>query len=1114
MRICKLFAIAGFLFVGVLAFARFAQAQPPRQGRIGKISSIQGSVKAMSKSGTTWLPARIGDTFCIGDRISTGEHSRAAIVLNNETVLRIDQNTTIVFRGPEEKRTFLIILQEGVAHFFSRKVRRLEIDTPFVNGVVEGTEFMVRVDQTQAFIFLFEGRMRADNPLGSLQLSKDQCVVARAGRAPELTSVARPRDAVQWALYYPPIIVFDPEDYQGLLSEKQQSRLSRSIAAHHRGDLAQAFAMIDGLGYGITDARFFVYRAGLSLTVGGVAKASADIERALQLDSGNSGALALRSMIAVAQNRKAAAYADAQQAVMSSPDAPAALIALSYAYQSGFDLPAALNAAQTATEKAPVNAIAQARLAELRLSTGDLDGALAAAQRAAQLDPFHPRAQTVLGFAYLSQIKIEASKTAFAEAIQLDSAAPLPRLGMGLAKIRQGHLKDGRADIELAAGLDPGNALIRSYLGKAYFDEKREPLEERQFEIAKELDPLDPTPWYYDAIRKQTRNRPVEALHDLQRSIELNDNRAVYRSRLLLDEDLAARSASLGRIYQDLGFQELALRQGWRSLQSDPSNYSAHRLLADSYGARRRHEIARVSELLQAQLLQPLTLTPVQPRLAESNLLIPEGSGPASASFNEFNPLFARNRVAVQVDGVVGNQQTRGDEAVLSGIYNQISASAGQYHYETDGFRENNDLDQDIYDAIVQAALTPKVNVQAEYRHRSVASGDLSLNWDLDDSSTTLRQDIDTDILRAGLHLKPWIHSDVIASVMYLDRCNQRDDSFTDPEVQSDGVSAELQYLSKSAHVDIIAGGGHYDIDKDTTFRIFNFTSSTENRHDTGYLYSYFRYPSNLTWTIGVSYDSLERMGEPDLPDKSRLNPKFGVNLDIARRTRLRLAAFTGLKRILVADQTIEPTHVAGFNQLYDDPDATEYALYGAGIDQQFTRNVLGGAEFHLRELKIPIVGGSDRDADWEEQTYRFYLYWTLNRYFALGMEYQYELFKKEKLPAEETAKEIKTEIAPIHLSCFHPSGGFGRLTATYVSQDIVVPGFPDALRDDDVFVLVDMAMGYRLPGRYGIFSAEIKNLFNRDFNFMELPDRSSQDVVAPAFLPDRSIVFQITIAF
>lgn len=1121
MRCCKFFALACFLLIGVVGIVRVVHAHPPCEDRLGEISSIQGRVKVMRKSDTKWLPVRLGDILCPGDRVSTNGHSRAAITLNNDATLRIDQNTTIIFRSLKKKRTFLINLLKGAAHVFSRKARSLEIETPFVNGVAEGTEFLVRVDQTRAFIFLFEGRVLADNPYGSLQLSKGQCVVAQAGRPPELKAVVRPRDAVQWTLYYPPILVFDPRNYQGVLSDDLQSKLDRSMAAYGRGDLVQAFAMIDGLGDGITDGRFFVYRAGLSLRVGSVADALADIGKALELDAGNGEALALRSIIALVQNRKEAAYADAQRAVTMHPDSPAALIALSYAHQADFNLPAALNAAQTATKKTPDNAVALARLAELRLSTGDPDGALAAARKAVQVDAFQARAQTVLGYVYLTQIKLEASKAAFDKAIQLDSAAPLPRLGRGLAMIRQGHLQAGRAEIELAAGLDPDNALMRSYLGKAYFDEKRRPLEERQLEIAKELDPHDPTPWYYDAIRKQTQNRPVEALHDLQKSIELNDNRAVYRSRLLLDEDLAARSASLGRIYKDLGFQELALRQGWRSLQSDPSDYSAHRLLADSYGTRRRHEIARVSELLQAQLLQPLSLTPVQPQLAESNLFILEGAGPGSASFHEFNPLFARNRVAAQVDGVVGNLQTRGDEVVLSGIYNQFSGSVGQYHYETDGFRENDDLDQDIYGAIVQAALTPKINVQTEYRHRRVENGDLDFDWDLDDSNTTLRQDTEIDILRAGLHVKPWLHSDVIASVMYLDKFFKQGDVQFTPEVQSDGVSTEIQYLFRSHFADITAGCGYYDIDKDTEIIAHYYDILTKNRHGIGYVYSYFRFPDNAMWTIGVSYDSLDREGGlrygslyfGDLPDKSRLNPKVGLNLDIAQGTMLRFAVFTGLKRILVADQTIEPTHVAGFNQLYDDNDATDYVLYGAGIDQKFSDNVHGGAEFYLRELNFPILTMDYPEEDREENVYRLYLYWTLNRYLSLGMEYQYELFKRNELIVPNIPEETKTEIVPFQLSYFHPSGGFGRLAATYVSQEIVYSHSPDDILTDD-FVLVDMAMGYRLPKRHGILSVEIKNIFNQGFHFMEVAERSSQDVVTPLFLPDRSIALRITMSF
>src|SRR3569833_4205197 len=104
-----------------------------------------------------------------------------------------------------------------------------------------------------------------------------------------------------------------------------------------------------------------------------------------------------------------------------------------------------------------------------------------------------------------------------------------------------------------------------------------------QFDTAKALDPNDPTPWIYDAILKQRDNRPVESLQDVQTSIAHTANRAIYRSRLLLDSDAAARSASLARIYGDLGIPQLAVEEAWKSLGTDPTNYSAHRFLADSY---------------------------------------------------------------------------------------------------------------------------------------------------------------------------------------------------------------------------------------------------------------------------------------------------------------------------------------------------------------------------------------------------------------------------------------------------------------------------------------------------------------------------------------------------
>ncbi len=61
-------------------------------------------------------------------------------------------------------------------------------------------------------------------------------------------------------------------------------------------------------------------------------------------------------------------------------------------------------------------------------------------------------------------------------------------------------------------------------------------------------------------------------MRDLETSIALNDNRAPYRSRLLLDQDRATRGVSLARIYDDLGFEQVALSEATKSLSRDPAN--------------------------------------------------------------------------------------------------------------------------------------------------------------------------------------------------------------------------------------------------------------------------------------------------------------------------------------------------------------------------------------------------------------------------------------------------------------------------------------------------------------------------------------------------------------
>jgi tetratricopeptide (TPR) repeat protein len=910
--------LAVWVLLASLMIPQQAAGQTEKQAEwVASVVSVQGLVQVRRQDAQHWQMVRLDDRFLAGDVINVGANSRAAFVLKNESTLRVDQKTTIVFSAAEPQQPFLIELLKGAVHFFSRVHRSLRIVTPFVNGAVEGTEFVARVDADKTTISLLEGRLRVSNPQGSILMTQNQSVSAAANQSPILMAEVQPKDAVQWTLYYPAVIDFKPEDFG--CGDDWCAAARQSVGAWRRGDLLEAFSAMEDLPDTLNDPRFLLYRAALRLSVGRVDAARVDLQQVQSSESQRGDALALLAIAAVVQNKKEEARRLIDQANAQMPVGSGVDMANAYVQQAFFDLDGALDSVRSATKKDPGNALAWARLSELYLAKGQRAQSLGAAQRATDLQPDLAHTLTILGFAHLAQIKTEKARQAFAKAISVDSAAPMARLGMGLAMIREGHLADGRGEIEIAACLDPGNALIRSYLGKAYYEEKRDDSASVQLTTAKQLDPADPTAWYYDAIRKQSINRPVEALHDLQKSIELNDNRAVYRSRLLLDEDLAVRSAGIGQIFRDLGFQQLALVQGWTSVNADPTNYSAHRFLADNYSVLPRHEIARVSELLQSQLLQPININPVGPNQAESQLGIFQGTGPMSPSFNEFNSLFERNRVALQLSGVAGENSTLGDEVVLSGVYNNMSFSLGQFHQETDGVRENNDLEQNIYNAFFQASLTSKASIQAEIRSRDTESGDRKLLFNQEQYQPNLERSLDVDSYRLGGRYAFSPSSELILSFIDQKADEELNDFVSETIVlpppidlsfdinsrigvkeQTDGSIVELQHLFRKLRFNVVSGAGYVDGDFEENRVVVSDPPSTadgteanENslRHGNMYAYSQIRALDDLVFTAGVSYDDFDN----DIVDASQVNPQAGIDLATVFRNDLQRGGFPGI---------------------------------------------------------------------------------------------------------------------------------------------------------------------------------------------------------------------------
>jgi tetratricopeptide (TPR) repeat protein len=1094
----------------------------------GILISAQGQVEVRSDG--DWQQLSQGQTLCDRDAIRTGANSRAAIQLVDDAVLRLDQNTTLVLSdiAPEPEERSLLQLVFGAFQSFSRDPQTLEIDTPYINATIEGTEFALRVTDQDSTLTVVEGVVLASNALGSVSVASGAGAIASAGSAPRSVIVARPRDAVVWGLYYPPALSVTGATGAPALDEAMR------LAAENRPD--SAISMLEAVPDPSTPMR--LYQASLLLSVGRVDEAGRILDAVVATEPGNGTALAQSAVIDIVRNDRDTALAKAERAVATEPDVAAPYIALSLAQQSAFRLEEARDTLLTATQRAPDSALVWARLSEIWLTLGYRDRSGEAADRALALDPNLERAHVMKGFAALTEYRTADAREAFERAAVLDPADPLPHLGLGLALIRDGDLKAGRGAIDAAVALDSNRSLFRSYLGKAYFEEGRSPLAAQQFEIAKDLDPQDPTPYLYDAIRLQTETRPGEALAAIQDSIALNDNRAVYRSRLQLDQDQAARGASLGRIYEDLGFIALGMREATGSQGLDPSNAAAHRFLADIYRNERRRELARVSELTRAQLLQDVGLSPVQPSLTETNLNLVSAGGPANAGFNEFNSLFASDGFRFTGSGVLGDDHTFGGEAAFAMQQDNVSVSFGGVEFETEGFRDNFDVEHSIYDLFVQWAVTPEFNIQVEGRHRRTENGDLNFNFGPSDFDPTLRQTSEESSFRIGGRFAPDPHNTSLVSFIYAERQDDEENFagfgpppnfppfFFNTAVDGTALQGEFQHILQSDIFTLTVGGSLSQTDSDFSqfftaegfppfpVRDLNFASSDYRI----YGYGTVTLPFHVTLTAGLSYDWFEN-GPVEVEE---LNPKAGIEWAPIEDLRVRAAYAQVVKPPLATNRTLEPTQVAGFNQYFDDANGTVSERYGFGVDWQITSKLFLGGEMTWRDLDNPFIDnfGEARFADHDEQTHRVYLNALPHPRVPVSLELVYDKFKAEPSllstePNTSVPLKVETVSAPVTATYFDPSGFFAGVRGTFVRQEVTrAPGNRFASGDDEFF-LVDLQAGYRFPNRRGSLTLQVNNLTDQDFRYQDdgFREFGDQPSTGPYF-PGISVLGKLTVNF
>jgi tetratricopeptide (TPR) repeat protein len=1048
------FGLLPLIFGGML----FAQTPATTPKAASELLTIEGTVQVRVVGAADWVPGQTNQFLHIGDRLRTAARSRATVRLSDLTILRVNELTTLQIQPPREPgKQSLLDLNSGSAYFLSReRPPEQEFRTPLTSGAIRGTEFNLTVaDDGRTVVTLIDGQVSLSNSLGQLAMGSGEAGVVNPGQPPFKTAMIEAINVIQWCLYYPGVV--DPDELAFTAEEKPS--LSDSLAAYRTGDLLQALAALPWETQPASDAGR-VYRAALLLSVGQVEKAEALLETA-----GNSPqTAALRQMIAVTKNTALP--------LAGPPRTASEWLAESYVRQSLNELGPALVAARAATTNSPYFGFAWERLAELEFGFGHIDDSRAALDKALRFSPRNAPALALRGFLLSAQNKIPEAISWFDQAIAVDGGLGNAWLGRGLCLIHEGHRQEGLRDLVVAASTEPQRSLLRSYLGKALADAGNDARADNELKLARQLDSRDPTTWLYSALLKQQENRVNEAVDDLQTSQERNDNRSLFRSRLLLDEDRAVGSANLATMYRDLGMTDVSVREASRAVTSDYANDSAHLFLSDAYNDLRdpaqfnlRYETVWFNELLLA------------------NILAPVGGGRLSqgVSQQEYSKLFEAD----------GPHFANTSDYRTDGMYHQLASQYGtfgdtsysldlDYHHNS-GVRVNNTLDDIFWNTTIKQQVTPQDTALLLVQYQDYQSGDNFQYYNQNNARPYYKFDEQQQPILVGAWHHEWtpgIHTlalfgRLVDSQQFSDKAAPQLLLVQDPTGAINGVgstafdvnyhntfeiySAELNQICEWDRVSLSAGARYQagtfqtqDLFSNPTppglAPLYNNPPAADSERDNferlaGYGYLTVEPLERLWLTGGFAYDTVTYPRNFRAPpvasgeaSRSQFGPKAALVWSQFPQATVRGIYSRSLGGVSLDESyRLEPTQLGGFPQafrslisesLVGSVAAPEYEVAGAALDLKLGSRTYAGIQaerlattvnrsigvFALQNGIPPAVPESRREfLNYKEYTLAFNVNQIVGDDFVIGAAYNYTEAKLHDLLSDVPVAALAT---------------------------------------------------------------------------------------------------------
>ena len=523
-----LFLVCFFSFNSILV------AQAIEEKAAGRIISLSGSVTVTS--GTASSSAKPFQNLNAGDIVSTGPNSRAAILLRDESLVKLNANSRITIKNvlpaikPVSTGADKTKIQQDAGEMWIRTKTRpgeMEIDTKAGSAAIRGTEFIISTSDDKTLLTVFSGQAELLNPLGTVLVAQNEQGEATLDSAPtkRTLSIEETENATEWIFYFPP----------NLKLEEQIDTDLETLTKYHDTNPESAEA---GTLLGIKKLTLGKYEEALDLFN------SAD---EINPDSSLNHLMRARTLFVL--HRQEEALSEINEAIKLDPE---------------WYFPH--------TEKS-----------KFLLNQGDLIKAEKEANEAVKSGSDYPEPWIALGEIQYAFGYTKKASESFEKALAIDSNLAEAHIGKGKTLISQFYNDEAINEFLAAVLLDPNYARAHMYLGQAYYQNKESKKGVHALQEAQSLDPKDPLILNSLSIIYDVAHRYAEALELDQKTIAITPN--LLESGARQSRNLSVASGNLGIQPLRFGLSDWAFFQANKALRENPIDGAGHFTVGTIYNS-------------------------------------------------------------------------------------------------------------------------------------------------------------------------------------------------------------------------------------------------------------------------------------------------------------------------------------------------------------------------------------------------------------------------------------------------------------------------------------------------------------------------------------------------